>query len=335
VSWLALGSDVVRHREAEVASSRTPRRTSPSWVDSLLDLRQDGQGSGELTKKFGKNLDGFGEAVARIAHPGALDRIGDSLLHDHPPRVGLPDLDEARDKIKAIDEPLKSLVRAAPPMSRPRPSTSRPRPRLRARRRRSSAPCCRVRDALTAADTQTKLAADSQAKLGEQAGLTADQLQDQRTEAEKLSDALKGLNGTPSARPRGDLLPAVAGRPDKAVKENGHSLDVTTRRAARSRARSSTPRRPPWITPRRSPSRRTVRRPGRSVLEKDIGLLKRQMSAAGLLQGRHRQADVRLRQAAGVDDDEGRCEDQEAMTDLEAVKKKVAAHQGQDRHRGG
>jgi hypothetical protein len=61
--------------------------------------------------------------------------------------------------------------------------------------------------------------------------MTADQIADTRTEAEKLTDALvKTLNGVAISRSReGDQFPfkSLADLTDTA-KENGHSLDVTS-----------------------------------------------------------------------------------------------------------
>lgn len=72
-------------------------------------------------------------------------------------------------------------------------------------------------------------AAESTTKLGTSAATTADQIQDTRTEAEKLSDALDNLNG----KNIGATQAAIGFQKGLAelrdtVKENGTALDITT-----------------------------------------------------------------------------------------------------------
>jgi polyhydroxyalkanoate synthesis regulator phasin len=80
-------------------------------TDSLIDFARKGKVSGEAAKVFGADLEEFGEAVARVAHPSNMDRVTD-FMHKaaHFGLVNNPELQEAADKIKALDESLASLV---------------------------------------------------------------------------------------------------------------------------------------------------------------------------------------------------------------------------------
>jgi hypothetical protein len=84
-------------------------------------------------------------------------------------------------------------------------------------------------DALATADAQQKLATTGSKALGDQASTTADDLQDTRTEVEKLTDALDSLNGNAisSAQASISFQQSLADL-KTAVKESGHSLDDTT-----------------------------------------------------------------------------------------------------------
>jgi TP901 family phage tail tape measure protein len=252
--------------------------------NSLLNFAKTGKAAGELTKTFGKNLDGFGEAVARIAHPGALDRIGDSLYTITHLGSDSYDLDQARKKISAIDDALKSLVEGGAPdvaaqafnkMAKEAEAQGTSTEKLR-----TLLPG--YANALTAADTQTKLSADSQAKLGEQAGLTADQLQDQRSEAEKLSDALKGLNGTAISAAEGEIsFRQSLADLSTAVKENGRSLDVTSEKGRKVKSAFLDAAKAAMDHAQAVAEQKNSQEAGQKTLETDIGLLRKQMKAAG------------------------------------------------------
>lgn len=199
--------------------------------NSLVDLAQKGKAAGELTKTFGKDLDGFGEAVARIAHPGMLDRVEDFMSTFDPMAEGGPTLEAARQKVKALDEALASLVqsgateeaaKAFKAMAQEAEANGTSTEKLR-----TLLP--KYAEALTAVDTQNKLAAGSQGELADASLITADAMADERSEAEKLSDALKALNGVAISSAEAQI--SFEGSLDQlteTVKENGKSLDVTT-----------------------------------------------------------------------------------------------------------
>ncbi|WP_137991271.1 phage tail tape measure protein [Streptomyces vilmorinianum] len=215
--------------------SRQFREAPPNvtkMTNALVDFAQRGKVAGELTRNFGQDLDGFGEAVARIAHPGLLDRIEDFFgTFDPGTEHGGPGLDKAVEKLKAVDEALASLVQSGNPKL-----ASENFKALAAEAEKSGTSTEKLRtllpqyaEALTTADTQTKLAANSQGALGDQAAITADEMADQRSEAEKLSDALKALNGVAISAAENEIaFRDSLAQLSAAVKENGHSLDVTS-----------------------------------------------------------------------------------------------------------
>ncbi len=253
--------------------------------NALLNFARTGKAAGELTKTFGKDLDGFGEAVKRVAHPGALDRIGDSLYTIT--HLGMDDdynLEQARAKLKSVDEALRDLVAGGAPDVAAQAFT-----RMAKEAEASGTSTEKLRtllpgyaESLTAADTQTKLSAEAQAKLGAEAGITADELQDQRTEAERLSDALSALNGVSiDAAQREISFRQSMADLNETVKENGTSLDVTSEKGRKVKGAFLEAASAAMAHAEAIAEQKNSQEAGQTVLEKDIGLLREQMSAAG------------------------------------------------------
>ncbi|NUS29821.1 MAG: phage tail tape measure protein [Streptomyces sp.] len=299
--------------------------------NALLNLARNGKAAGELTKTFGKDLDGFGEAVARIAHPGVLDRVGDSLYTITHLGNDAIDLEEARDKIKSVDEALKGLVEGGAPDVA---ADAFAKMAAEAEKQGTSTEKLRTllpgyAEALTAADTQTQLSAEAQAKLGKEAGLTADELQDQRSEAEKLSDALKTLNGVAisAAEQEISFRQSLADLND-AIKENGHSLDVTSEKGRKVKGAFLDAAKAAMEHAQAVAEEKGSQEAGQKVLERDISLLKEDLKAKGFSKDAvDKLAAAYLKLPASkvtkVD-----AKTQAAISDLEAVKKKVASTNG-------
>jgi TP901 family phage tail tape measure protein len=301
-------------------------------TNAMVDFGRRGKVSGELAKTFGKDLDGLGEAVARIAHPGVGDRIEDFFgTLDPGTEHGGPGLDKAVTRIKALDEALASLVQAgaadaaaenfrvyAAEAERGGTSTEKFRTLLPG-----------YTEALMTADTQTKLSAGSQAKLAKEAGLTADELQDQRTEAEKLSDALNTLNGVAiSAAEREISFRQSLADLNEAVKENGHSLDVTSDKGRKVKSAFLEAASAAMEHAEAIAEQKNSQEAGQRVLEKDIALLKEDMLAKGFSKDavdKLAAAYLRL-PASKVTKVDAKTES--AIRDLEAVKAKVANTNG-------
>jgi TP901 family phage tail tape measure protein len=252
--------------------------------NSLLNFAKTGKAAGELTKVFGKDLDGFGEAVSRIAHPGVLDRVGDSLYTITHLGSDSYDLDQARKKIKAVDQALSDLVSGGAPdvaaQAFNKMAVEAEKQGTSTEKLRTLLP--QYADSLTAADTQAKLSADAQAKLGEQAGITADDLQDQRTEAEKLADALKGLTGNAiSAAEQEIAFQQSLQDLNDAVKDNGHSLDVTSEKGRKVKGAFLDAAKAAQDHAQAVAEEKNSQEAGQKVLEKDIELLKKDLRAKG------------------------------------------------------
>ncbi|MEH0445421.1 phage tail tape measure protein [Streptomyces sp. B21-102] len=251
-------------------------------TNSLVGLAKNGKAAGELTKTFGKDLDGFGSAVARIAHTGVLDRVGDSLYAITHLGNDSADLEDAHAKIKAVDDSLKQLVDggAADVAAKAFAKLA-----VEAEAQGTSVEKLRTllpgyAESLTAADTQQQLTADSQAKLAQQAGLTNAELSDQRSEAEKLTDTLKLLNGGSISAADAEIsFQQSLDDLTKAVKDNGHSLDVTKDKGRAVKGAFLEAAKGAQEHAQKVAEQTGTQEAGQRVLEKDISLLRKRMEA--------------------------------------------------------
>lgn len=196
---------------------------------SLLTLAKSSSATGDSVKE----LDGFGDAVARIAHPSTLSRIQDvgSSLTNLGGDSDIGSLTRAKDKVNALDEALTSLVQSG---AQDTAATAFKKMATEAEASGTSTDKLKgmlpkYTDALTATNTQQTLAADSQKKLGDEAALTATDLKDTSTAVEKLTAALKTLNGVDISVGEQEIAFRQSLTDlSTAVKDNGHSLDITT-----------------------------------------------------------------------------------------------------------
>ncbi|MEU9436605.1 phage tail tape measure protein [Streptomyces sp. NPDC048252] len=300
-------------------------------TNSMIGLASNGKAAGEIAKTFGKDLDGFGSAVARIAHAGVLDHVGDSLYAITHLGHDSADLDEAKTKIKAVDESLKQLVDggAADVAAKAFAKLA-----LEAEAQGTSTEKLRTllpgyAEALTAADTQQQLTADSQAELAQQAGLTTAELQDQRTEAEKLTDALNILNGA-AMNVAGSEIGFQQSLDDlsKAVKDNGTSLDVTSEKGRAVKSAFLDAAKAAQEHAQAVAEQKGTQEAGQAVLAKDVELLRAQMKQAGFsadaiekLIGTY----AKLPPVAKVD---VKAETAQAITNLTGVQKQIKGTKG-------
>ncbi|MFB7360531.1 hypothetical protein ACFCZ0_41325, partial [Streptomyces gardneri] len=283
--------------------------------------------AGELVKTFGQDLDGFGEAVARIAHPSALNRIGDSLYTITHLGSDSAGLDDARDKLHAVDEALRSLVDGGAP-----DVAAQAFNRLAKEAEAQGTSTEKLRtllpgyaDALTATDTQTKLSADSQAELAKQLGMSADEMADQRSEAEKLSDALNKLNGTAiSTAEREISFRQSLADLTKTVKENGKSLDVTSEKGRKVKGAFLDAAKAAQEHAQAVAEQKNSQAAGQKVLEKDISLLRKQMAAAGFSSDAIDKLTAAYLKLPGKVETKVDAKTEAAAKDLETVKKKLA-----------
>lgn len=300
-------------------------------ADSLVDLAQKGQAAGELTKTFGKDLDGFGEAVARIAHPGGLDRVEDFFSTFDPAASGGPSLERAREKVKALDDALKGLVQSGATQEA---AAAFNKMAAEAEKQGTSTEKLRTllpqySEALTATDTQSKLTATSQKILGDSSALTADQMKDERSEAEKLTDALKMLNGSAiSVAEKEIAFQGSLHDLTDAVKENGHSLDVTTEKGRAVKGAFLDAAQAAMAHAEAVSEQSGTIDAGNAVLEQDIQVLKRQMIQAGFstqaindLIGKYAQMPVAVTTEIKADT-------AKAVTDLQGVQAEIRKTNG-------
>lgn len=253
-------------------------------AESLVDFAQQGKVSGELARVFGNDLDKVGEAVARIAHPGGLDRLEDFFSTFDPAADAGPSLEAAREKIKGLDEALAGLVSGG---STQEAAENFKRLAAEAEKHGTSAEKLmtllpRYDSALAANSTQSKLAAGSQKQLGDATQITADQLEDTRSSAEKLKDTLASLNGaTISAAEKEISFRSSLQELTDTVKENGHSLDVTTEKGRGVKGAFLDAAQAAMAHAQAVAEQTGTVEAGNTVLEQDIAVLKRQMLQAG------------------------------------------------------
>ncbi|MFF1547160.1 phage tail tape measure protein [Streptomyces sp. NPDC058291] len=332
VGAVVAGMELLSYASQQV---RDQFKDSPPSVSkmasSLVDLGKNGKVSGEALDKLGGHLDGFGEAVKRVAHPDWEARTTDVVnsltlgLTKGMMESQIP-LDEAHDKITAVDEALAQLAQsgnaqlasdafnrlagaaAADGTSKEKLLTLMPE----------------YTDALAQVDVQSKTSAVSQEALAKQLGVTADELQDQRSEAEKLVDALKALNGVniSTAEKEIGFRQSLADLTE-AVKDNGHSLDVTSEKGRKVKSAFLEAAQAAMDHAQAVAEQQQSQQAGQAVLEKDISLLRQQMRAAGFskdaidkLVGAYLQLPVSVTTAV-------KAETGKAVADLQGVQKQL------------
>jgi TP901 family phage tail tape measure protein len=263
--------------------------STAKMTNSLVDLANHGKISGEGLKALGGNLDQFGEAVKRVAHPDATARTTDVVnsltlnLTKGLMEAQIP-LDEAHDKLKAVDAALAELAQGGnadmAAQSFDKLAAASEKDGTSKEKLLSLLP--QYSDALAGLDTQGKTAAHGQGVLAGAASTTAAALQDQRSEAEKLSDALKGLNGTAidAAKQEISFQQSLADLND-AIKKNGHSLDVTTDKGRKVKGAFLEAADAAMQHAVAVADEKNSQEAGQKVLEKDIGLLKKDLEAKG------------------------------------------------------
>lgn len=258
-------------------------------TNSMVDFARKGKASGELAARFGEDLDGLGEAVKRIAHPSGEARATDivnSLTLDLTKglmEAQIP-LDEAHDKLNAIDESLAELVASG------HSETAAENFKAYARAANEAGTSTdkfrtllpKYTAGLASSDTQAKLAAEGQGDLAEALGMTKQELDDQRTSAEKLADALDALNGINinAAEANIDFQGSLRDLTET-VKENGHSLDITTEKGSKVKGAFLDAAKAAMKHAEAVADQKGSVEAGNAVLEQNIGALRRTMKQAG------------------------------------------------------
>lgn len=251
---------------------------------SLVDMASGGKAAGEVARVLGSDLDAFGGAAHRLADPTVNDRIGDiswTVTHFGGDSHGL---DQATDKIKSVDQSLADLVAGghADVAAKSFDQLAKNADKHGVSLDKLHGLLPKYDDAITAADTQTKLAADGQKKLGDATQVTKDDLGQQLTEVQKLTSALDALNGKNISAAEGAIAyQASLGDLKKAVKDNGHSLDVTTEKGRAVRTAFLDAAKAAQAHAQAVADQKNSVAAGDAVLGQDIAQLRRAMLQAG------------------------------------------------------
>ncbi|MFJ6846410.1 phage tail tape measure protein [Streptomyces griseoluteus] len=321
-------------KELKAQLRDAPPSTS-KLTNSLLDFADTGKVSGEAAKTFGRDLGDLNEAVKQIAHPGMEGRIRhfresmELISDDDILGSGTMKLDDAKTRIKALDEALTQMVQsgAAEKANQTFRELSKGLDGTSLEKFRSLLPG--YTDALADADTQSRTAAGGQKSLDDVAQTTADSLRDQRTEAEKLSDALKGLNGASiSAAEQEISFRQSLADLSTAVKENGHSLDVTSEKGRKVKSAFLDAAKAAMDHAQAVGEQKNSQQAGQAVLEKDIGLLKSQMRAAHFSEDAIEKLTSAYAKLPASKSTRIDAKTQQATAELEALKRRVASAKG-------
>ncbi|WP_318201032.1 phage tail tape measure protein [Streptomyces sp. SCL15-4] len=304
-------------------------------TNSLLDFADTGKVSGEAAKAFGADLDQLNEAVKQIAHPSMEDRIRhwresmELITDDDVLGGGSMKLDDAKTKVQALDQALAQMVQsgAAEKANKTFKELSKGLDGTSLEKFKSLLPG--YTDALADADTQTRTTAGGQKNLADVAKVTADSLQDQKTEAEKLADALNDLNGTAiSTAEREISFRQSLADLTEAVKDNGHSLDVTTEKGRAVKGAFLDAAKAAMDHAQAVAEQKNSQEAGQKVLDKDIGLLRKQMEAAGFSADAINKLTAAYAQLPASKTTAVTAKTESAMRDLQAVKDKVEHTKG-------
>lgn len=252
---------------------------------SLLELANTGNTSGELSKRFGADLDEFGKALKRINDPSGFDKFIDNLYSITTFGQGeWGGLESMKDKVKDLDAGLTNMVKngaidqAAEAFDRLAQTANENG--VSTEKLRTMLPGYAT--ALQQSSLQAGLAAASQKQLGDSASTTADQIQDTRTQAEKLKDVLAALNGVAISAAEKEIgFRSSLADLTQAVKENGYSLDVTSEKGRAVKGAFLDAASGALAHAEAVAQQKDSVEAGNAVLEQDIAILRRQMEAAG------------------------------------------------------
>lgn len=296
-------------------------------TNSLVDLATNGKVAGEVSASFGKNLDGLGEAMKRINDPGGLTAVTDFM--GNLPLGGGDDasLTAAKNKFDVLDQSLANLVKNGNAemakktfegMAKEAKSSGRSTEELK-----KLLPG--YGQALQDADAQQKMTAGSQKDLGKEAATTKGELEDQRSAAEKLTDALKGLNGINISAAENEISFRQSLHDLTAsVKENGHSLDTNTEKGRKNKSAFLDSAKAAMEHARAVAEQQDSVEAGNKVLERDVSALKKVMHQAGFSKEAIQKLTSAYAQLPGTKNTTVRAVDaHKTMGELDTIRKKL------------
>ncbi|WP_431999335.1 phage tail tape measure protein [Streptomyces sioyaensis] len=331
VAGIAAVAYGVRELKAEL---REAPPSANKLGQSLLDFAKKGKASGALAKTFGSDLGDLSESIKQIANPSVADRLDHMTQQfklfsdaDVMGTKGPLQLDEAKDKIHAVDQALTSLVQSGA-----QDQAKAAFDRLAAAAKKGGQSTSDFKsllpgytDALAAAGVQSQTTGDAQKNLGDAAGMTKTEFQDQRSAAEKLTDALKTLNGIniTAAEQEIGFRQSLADL-TSTVKENGHSLDTTSEKGRKVKSAFLDAAKAAMEHAQAVADQKGTVEAGNAVLEKDISALKRTMSQAGFTETQIRQLTSAYAQLPGSKNTTVKAiQAQQTMNELDTIRKKV------------
>jgi TP901 family phage tail tape measure protein len=306
---------------------------APPKVDALAksmeDLAETGKAKGELTKAFGKDLDELGEAVARIAHPTLLKRTKDFFSTFDP--FSNTDLDRARADLESVDQALTKLVTSG--KAEEAQETFKALAKAAEENGTSTEKFLTLlpsyASALATTNQTAQLTAEAQKALGDSTGMTADEMADQRSEAEKLADALNTLNGIAIAAAEGQIgFEQSLDDLSAAVAENGTSLDVTSEKGRAVKTAFLDSAQAAQEYAQSVADQKGSVEAGNAVLETSIAALKRTMQQAGFTDKQIKDLIGTYAQLPAKTETQVAAEIAGAMRDLETVQGKVKKTKG-------
>lgn len=310
--------------------------STAKMAQSLVDLGQKGKAAGELTRTFGEDLDGFGEAVKRLAHPTGMDRTTDivnELSFNLLEGVGETHiaLQDATDQVKTIDEALGGLVssghadvaaKAFDELSDNALSQGTSVAKLK-----TLLP--QYTDALANTSVEQQLTGKSSEGLKDDLAMTNEELKNQKSAAEELTDALKTLNGIniSAAEQEIGFRKSLADL-STAVKENGHSLDVTSEKGRQVKGAFLDAAKAAMEHAQAVAEQKNSVEAGNAVLAKDVEALKATMHAAGFSKDAIDKLTAAYAQLPASATTKVNAETKKATSDLQAVQDKVRSTKG-------
>ncbi|WP_435643358.1 hypothetical protein ACR9VJ_18090 [Streptomyces sp. H49] len=218
---------------AVTALSSAGKKTAPD-VDKMTAavsrLGDTGKATGELTKTFGKNLDGLGYSVDRLAGKSSgMDAFNDTMNAIFT--LGMKDsnsFNDAKADIDALDKSLASLVNNGNAKLAKAALDNLTKNLNPEQAKELRGQLDDYKDALAGTALEQKLAAESMGLFGEQAQKTQDQLDEQKNSADGLRQSIQALNDV-NRKGLGGMIgfEAAIDAASKAARDNAGALTMT------------------------------------------------------------------------------------------------------------
>jgi TP901 family phage tail tape measure protein len=337
VGAVVAGLELVSYASQKVRDTfKDAPPSTAKMAQALVDLGQKGKKAGELTKTFGEDLDGFGEAVKRIAHPTGMDRTTDvvnDLSFDILEGVGEAHvaLEDAHDQIESVDEALAGLVSSGhsdvAASSFDVLTKSALDQGTSVEKLKTLLP--QYTDALANTSVEQQLTGKSSKDLKDDLAMTNEEMKNQKSAAEELTDALKTLNGLNIGAAEQEIsFRKSLAELSAAVKDNGHSLDVHTEKGRAVKGAFLDAAKAAMEHAQAVAEQKNSVEAGNAVLAKDVEALKATMHAAGFSKDAINKLTAAYTKLPASATTKISAETKKAITNLQAVQDKVRTTKG-------